>query len=283
MASNRRPLLLVLALSSGGLAGLLALSYLREGTPAPLAMPAPVERQIVVAAQDVPPGTVLSDAHVKLVAWPATAPNGYASSLADVVGRGVITSLVADEPLLAAKLADLEAGGGLPIVIPAGMRAVSVKVDEVIGVAGFVLPGTRVDVLVTMRARSNDTESTTRLILQNVQTVTAGTQIEADRDGTPQPVTVVTLLVTPDQAESLTLAANEGRIHLALRNTMDGGEVKTSGADARRLLAGEPVPVVATPRPRPQPPAAPAPPPERVVEIYRGSARSEATFRGGSE
>jgi pilus assembly protein CpaB len=280
MALNKRPLLLILALASGGTAGLLAIRYLgQESGPAPVE--AVAERQLVVAAADLPLGTVLNEQHVRLVKWWGDAlPAGFASSVADVMGRGVITPLVANEPLLAAKLADKEAGGGLPIVIPEGMRAVSVKVDEVVGVAGFVLPGTRVDVLVTLRPSRSESEPATRVILQNVRTLTAGQQIQRDAEGKPQSVTVVTLLVTPEEAERLTLGAVEGRIQLALRNTLDGAEVQTTGTDTGRLLAGGEPP---RPAPRRVQPAAPAPPATTVIEIYRGGTRSETTLKGTGE
>jgi pilus assembly protein CpaB len=151
----------------------------------------------------------------------------------------VITPVSANEPLMTAKLADKEAGGGLPIVIPEGMRAVSVKVDEVIGVAGFVLPGTRVDVLVTISTNADNDEAATRVILQNVQALAAGQTIQKNANGEPQTATVITLLVTPEQAEKLTLAATEGQIQLALRNTLDMAEVETEGIQAARLVRTE--------------------------------------------
>jgi pilus assembly protein CpaB len=157
----------------------------------------------------------------------------------------------------------------LPIVIPEGMRAVSVKVDEVIGVAGFVLPGTRVDVLVTLNPSAEPELAATRVILQNVQTLAAGQTIQRDQDGTPQTVTVITLLVTPDQAQKLTLASTKGRIQLALRNTLDMEEVDTTAIRAGNLIQKADRPVVkktGTRRARPQ------------VEVYNGAKRSVTTF-----
>src|SRR5690606_16244523 len=153
-------------------------------------------------------------------------PVGYYGSSAEVIGRGLITPVAANEPLMATKLADIESGGGLPIVIPEGMRALSVRVDEVIGVAGFVLPGTRVDVLLTITPPTGTNQiPVTRIILQTIQTLASGQTIQRDADGTPQTVSVVTLLVSPDQAERLALASTEGRIQLALRNTLDMASV----------------------------------------------------------
>jgi pilus assembly protein CpaB len=149
------------------------------------------------------------------------------------------------------------------------MRAVSVKVDEVIGVAGFVLPGTRVDVLVTLNPSAEPELAATRVILQNVRTLAAGQTIQRDQDGTPQTVTVITLLVTPDQAQKLTLASTKGRIQLALRNTLDMEEVDTTAIRAGNLIQKADRPVVKktrTRRPRPQ------------VEVYNGAKRSVTTF-----
>ena len=170
---RRKWMALVLALVSGGAAGYLALGYMNKPL-SPRTASASASTQIVVAARDLALGTVLAPGDVKTIAWPSlTVPPGYAASEEQVIGRGLITPVSANEPLMTAKLADKEAGGGLPIVIPEGMRAVSVKVDEVIGVAGFVLPGTRVDVLVTLSDNSGREEAATRLILQNVQTLAA--------------------------------------------------------------------------------------------------------------
>jgi pilus assembly protein CpaB len=238
---RRKWLALVLALASGGAAGYIALNTMQRPLAARPAITGPTSK-VVVAARDLPVGTVLATSDLKVVAWPAsTMPRGYASDPSAVVGRGLITAVMAHEPLLTAKLASKEAGGGLPITIPEGMRAVSVKVDEVVGVAGFVLPGTRVDVLATLTPTSGQTEAATRVILQNVTTLAAGQTIQRDAEGKPQTVTVITLLVDPEQAEKLTLAATEGRIQLALRNTLDMGQVETKGADAGHLVQSSPL------------------------------------------
>jgi pilus assembly protein CpaB len=230
---------LVLALVSGGAAGYLALGYM-NGPVTPRSAEANAMSHIVVAARDLAVGTVIAPGDVKRIEWPSlTVPPGYAASEDDVMGRGLITPVSANEPLMTGKLADKEAGGGLPIVIPEGMRAVSVKVDEVIGVAGFVLPGTRVDVLVTISTNADNDEAATRVILQNVQALAAGQTIQKNANGEPQTATVITLLVTPEQAEKLTLAATEGQIQLALRNTLDMAEVETQGIQAAKLVRTE--------------------------------------------
>jgi pilus assembly protein CpaB len=235
---NLRPwLMLVLALACGGLAAFLALRYLRQQA-SPLMAAEPAKGKVALAARDLPVGSIVSAQDVKLVDWPGDAiPAGYIGNPEAVVGRGVITPVRLNEPLLDNKLATMEGGGGLPIVIREGMRALSVKVDEVVSVAGFVVPGTRSDVLLTLPPGGGRTESMTKLLLQNVQTLAAGQQVQRDKEGKPQTVTVITLLVTPEQAETLALAANEGRIQLALRNTLDTLGIKTEGARANGLLA----------------------------------------------
>lgn len=271
---RRKWMALVLALVSGGAAGYLALNYLHQPM-APLAARPAGSAQIAVAARNLPIGSVLTSADVKLVEWPAgNVPPGYAASAEEVVGRGLIMPVSTNEPLLSSKLASKEAGGGLPIVIPEGMRALSVKVDEVIGVAGFVLPGTRVDVLVTMNPTSEQDEATTRVILQNVITLAAGQTIQRDQEGKPQTVTVITLLVAPDDAEKLTLASTEGRIHLALRNTLDMAQVETDGIRVKSLVRSASEPKPAAPRVR----RAPVRREGQSIVTYNGTERTVTNF-----
>lgn len=266
---RRKWMALVLALVSGGTAGYLAMNYLRE--PVQTAVRSqPSATQVAVAAHDMPLGSVLSSADIKMVDWPSNnVPPGYARDAQNIVGHGLIQAVSMNEPLLSTKLASKESGGGLPIVIPEGMRAVSVKVDEVIGVAGFVLPSTRVDVLVTLNPSAEREAATTRVILQNVQTLAAGQTIQRDEEGTPQTVTVITLLVTPEQSEKLTLASTEGRIHLALRNMLDMEEVETDGIRAGTL--------VRTARPVVRRSSGPRRAGQRIV-TYNGTTRTETTF-----
>lgn len=273
---RRKWLALVLALVSGGAAGWLALNYVRQPVMAVASPDGGQTSRIVVASRDLPLGTVLTPNDVKLVVWPGDAiPPGYSLRIEDVVGRGVIQNVSANEPLLASKIASKEAGGGLPITIPEGMRAVSVKVDEVIGVAGFVLPGTRVDVLVTLNPTSEREDMSTKVILQNVQALAAGQTIQRDVNGEPQTVTVITLLVSPEQAEQLTLASTEGRIQLALRNTLDTAEVDTEGVQARTLVNAP----NAAPAPRSTPRQSTAPVRRgNTVVTYNGDKRTETTF-----
>lgn len=267
---------LALAIVIGLAAGYLALNYVQPRT-SPTVAGSQATIPVVVAQRDLPAGAILRPSDVKMVEWPAAgAPRGHASSASQVVGQGLILPVSADEPLLASKLAARGAGGGLPIVIPEGMRAVTVKVDDVIGVAGFVLPGTRVDVVVTFNPGRDQEQATSRIILQNVEAVAAGQTTQRDEKGTPKSVPVITLLVTPEQAETLTLAATEGQIQLALRNMLDMAEVETPGVTGRALVGrSQPAQPAAAPVRRKA--AAPRPSSQSVV-TYNGSQRSVESF-----
>jgi pilus assembly protein CpaB len=289
MKQRRLLIVLLLALVCGVGAAYLSITYLGQSATPLTTTPAGATNQLAVAARDMPLGAVLRAEDVRMIPWSGGAlPAGYANAAATVVGRGLITPVAMNEPLLATKLADKEAGGGLSIVIPEGMRAVSVKVDEVIAVAGFVTPGTRVDVLVTMSPGIQQQTNVTRVILQNIQVLAAGQTVQRDLEGKPQTVTVITLLVTPEQAERLTLASNEGRIQLALRNTLDVTETTTSGMQAATLVgdvrAGAPAPravsVGASTGVRPRARSAPRET-GTVVETFRGGQRTLSTFSSG--
>lgn len=240
----------------------------------------------VVARRDLPVGTLLTAQDVKLVAWPDSDPiTGGFTEVEPVVDRGLIVSVLANEPIAENKLAPIEAGAGLPPTIPEGMRAVSVKVNEVIGVAGFTVPGTRVDVLATINNR-NSQDSMTRTVVSNVQVLTAGTkydQEQARKDGEPIKSTVVTLAVTPQDAERIVLAASEGKIILALRNPLDIQHSETDGVKLTSLMSGTtetpPVKVVRGRRRVVAPPPAPPAPKIYTVEAIRAAQRSEETVR----
>jgi pilus assembly protein CpaB len=264
-------LILTLALVTGGTAGLLALRYLRQYTPQLAADTR--SGYIAVATRELTVGSVLEPTDVRLMPWPGSAmPAGAVASTEGAVGRGLITTVQENEPLLETKLAPAGTGGGLPVLIPDGMRAVSVRVDEVVGVAGFIQPEARVDVMLTMDSQSG--EPTTEVILQKIRTLAVGQEVQRDRDGKPRMVPVITVAVTPEQAETLSLAAGQGRIQLALRNALDTASVSTTGARMGSLLG------------RPAAPAAPrrgvmVRPTGRdstVVEVYRGGARTLMKF-----
>ena len=233
-------------------------------------------RHVVVANANLSLGRQLRRDDLSTIDWPEAAiPEGAFEDPAAIVDRGLIVSVVKHELILPAKLASKEAGSGLPPIIPPGKRAVSVRVNEVIGVAGYVLPGTHVDVLTTANPSSRAEDVTTKVVLSNVEVLTAGTRMEQDtNDGKPIQVTVVTLLVTPQEAERLTLASTEGKIQLALRNPMDTASPETPGIRTGGLM-GMTTPK-ATVRRTPPPPGAPAavvPPP--TIEIIRGDKRSQ--------
>lgn len=268
-------LMLMGAAFSGILAGYVALVYV-SSEPAPLEAAAPAST-IVVAVRDLPAGAMVTREDVATLDWQGSVlPDGYARQVGDVVGRGLVVEVRKNEAILDWKLADKEAGGGLAITIPEGMRAVSVEVDKVIGVAGFVLPGTRVDVLATVMPGTDRRQTTTRIILQNVRALAADQAYQQDINGEPRPVTVVTLLVTPDEAEALTLASTEGRIQLALRNTLDSQAVDTRGRQITSLVVGGG-------SPSPTSSAAPARPADtgRVIENYEGGRRTLLKFGTG--
>jgi pilus assembly protein CpaB len=245
--------------------------------------------QAVVATHPIAVGTLVTKDDVKLVAWPAASQvPGSFTEVDKAVNRGVIVAISENEPLTEGKLAPIGAGAGLPPTITEGMRAISVKVNEVVGVAGFVIPGTRVDVLVTVRTPDKTNSSESRTVLSNVQVLTAGTRYDQERatkDGKPIPTTVVTLLLTPDDAEKLTLASEEGRIMLALRNPLDKEPTKTKGARMSALL-GEvsppPKQIVEGGRTKAKavPPPAPPPAPQKyMVETIRAAKRGEEEVR----
>jgi pilus assembly protein CpaB len=239
---------------------------------------------IVVATRPLALGTPLTPQDLDLVVWPEGDPiAGSFSRIQDCVGRSLITPVAKNEPILEQKLAPKEAGVGLPAAIPEGMRAVSVRVDDVVGVSGFAMPGTMVDVMVTGQP-SGGSDSVTRTILEDVRVLAAGQAVEQDKEGKPHTVSVVTLLLTPEQADKLTMASTDSRIHLALRNTIDTKVTNPPPVfKTPLLLGGAEAPhfgggggghtrIV---RHRVSRPEAPAP---YVVEVIRGNKMTDQTF-----
>jgi len=276
MARRTRPwLMLAVALASGGLAALLAMRYLQQKAT-PLAAQ-PIKANMVVAARPLPVGTILAPEHVRSIVWSGgPLPIGYIGSPEEVAGRGLMSELQENEPLLESKLAPKGTGGGLPIIISEGKRGLTMRVNEVSGVAGFVTPNTRVDVLLTMEDRNSAGEPATRIIMQDMRVLAAGQSLQPDKEGKPQPVPVVTFLVTPEQAETLALASQQGSIQLALRNQLDTMEVKTNGTRRSALMGG---PGRAPARRAASRAPAPAPQPsQQVVEVYRGGVRTLMKF-----
>ncbi len=235
--------------------------------------------QIMVAARRIGLGERLASSDLRAIPWPdAAKPAGAFTRTDECLGRAVITPVVENEPILEEKLAPREAGGGLSVAIPEGMRALSVRVDDVVSVAGFVVPGTMVDVLVTGSTMNGD--SVTRTPLQNLRVLAVGQKSEQDREGKPQTYTVVTLLVLPEEAEKLSMASTEGKIHLALRNTIDTKEANPPPVNRTSLFAGAPAPAAA-PKIRPaSPPPAPKPPEPYVIDVIRGDKHESTSFAG---
>ena len=248
--------------------------------------------QIVLAARDLEIGTVLKEEDVKLTDWPGTVPVGASAKVEDVVGRGVMTAIYAKEPIIDSRLAPKGAGGGLAAMIPQGMRAAAVRVNEVVGVAGFVVAGMHVDVLISGNRPGGDASLGTlsKTLLQNLEVLSAGQDFKKDAEGKPIAVQVVNLLVTPEQAEMLSLAASQTQIQLVLRNPLDREVSKTPGAALRNLFSGEKIkepPPAPAPRPRAVPApvvqaeAAPKKEPAFTMEIISGTKKSEMKFTSG--
>jgi pilus assembly protein CpaB len=207
---------------------------------------------VVAAKANVKLGTILSSADLTTIEISGTLPQGAIQDPKNAIGRGVISDLYQGEPILESRLAAVGSGGGLAPAIPVGMRACAVKVDEVVGVSGFVTPGMHVDVIVsgTPPGATNTTDGTeVRTALQNLQVLSAGTDIEKDAAGKAKPVQVVNLLVSPEQAETLSLVSNQTRIQLVLRNPLDMQIAQVPGNALGSVFAGgRPKPVVAVHR-----------------------------------
>ena len=237
-----------------------------------------IAQHIVVAAIPLQLGTRVDANNLRLIPWPSDEPvSGMFTRIEDCANRALITPVAENEPILESKLASTQSGAGLPATIPEGMRALSVAVNEVVGVAGFVIPGTMVDVLVTGNVAGSgrgSSENVTRTILENVKVLAAGQKIEQDREGKPQTVPVITLLVTPDDAARLTMASTEGKIQLALRNTVDTKLVVPPAVLQESLFSGGAPP----PKRSPSVKYVPPPPSPYVVEVITGNKRENKSF-----
>jgi pilus assembly protein CpaB len=249
---------------------------------------APETSQLVVAARDLVVGTVVHDADLTTAPWIGPLPKGASLKRDALVNRGVVSPIYKDEPVTDSRLAALGSGGGLAATIPPGMRACAVKVNEVVGLAGFVVPGMRVDVLITgLPPGGSVTDGPkVRTLLQNIQVLSAGTNFQKDSEGKPEQAQVVNLLVTPDEAEILSLASNETRIQLVLRNPMDTRISKPPGTDMSDLfgVARTAPQVVPSSRPASRPvkrsaPIAVAPTPSLyTIQVSNGAVHTQATF-----
>jgi pilus assembly protein CpaB len=233
-------------------------------------------KKIVVAAAALPAGTTLSEQNLKLMDWPANVPvEGSAATVAELSGRVLLYPADANEPIRAKNLAGVGSGPGLSAKIPEGMRAIAVRTNEVNNVGGFLYPGARVDVLLTVNTQGG---AQTRTVLQDVQILTVGTKSEPNAEGKPEDAKVVTLLATPEDSQKLVLASNHGTLQLVLRGGADSAKVETRPVTTGELMGGPRMEEqqVAAPRRRSAPAA--ARPQPYTVETITGGKRSVATF-----
>lgn len=274
---NRKRLLMIgiLALALGAFVSTLVYKNLQSKGPT---MEAGVDA--VVAANDIQVGSKVEEHDVHLVKFPATSlPAGAYAKRSQVLGRGVVVPIAKGEFVLPSKLAPENAGAGLPSLIPPGMRAVSVRVNEVVSVAGFVTPGTRVDVLLTGTPNGGSEQQTTT-VLQNVAVIASGHTLERTSTGEAQNTPVITLLVSPDDAQRLTLASTEGHIQLSLRNPLDTKQEDVAASNAKGLYKGgtpmtpPPAPHIHTIKKKVEAPPPPAPT-DIGVEVYQGDKKPE--------
>lgn len=244
-------------------------------------------KDVVMAAKPLPVGVTIKPGDVKIGKISGDMfPKGSFAKIEEVIDRPVISNILMDEPILEGRLAARGSGLGLSPIIPVGMRGVTVRVNDVAGVAGFVLPGLRVDVLVTGRPPNSD-GSVTNTCLQNILVLSAGQTIQPDARGNAINTPTVTLLATPEQAEILTLAGTQGSVQLILRNGSDNSIEKTSGSTVSQLYGVKAKPVSVAPRPRPKPvvvapaPPPPPPPPPEVI-VIRGNQKSVERVGSGA-
>lgn len=259
------------------------LILLRLQTPA-RAVPS---NKLVVAAHDLQVGALIHEYDLTETAWSGAVPDHAAKTRQEAIGRGVIATIYQSEPILDHRLAPKGAGAGLAATIPVGMRAVALRVNDVVGLAGFVVPGMRVDVLVAGGLPGGSqswTGTLCRTVLQNIEVLSSGTKIERNVEGKPEVAQVVNLLVTPDQAEVLNLASAETKVQLVLRNPLDTHEQPTHGTSVASLF-GQPI------RPMPEPVVSRQAPPRPMiaqpvshepamatVEVFSGTRKSEQVF-----
>src|SRR5579863_3540585 len=279
MNRNRLLMIGVVALAMGAFVSFLVYRNLQSGRSS---NSAPGE-DVLVAADDLQVRTKIEEKDVKPLRFPtANLPAGVFHFKNKVVGRGVVLPISKGEFILTSKLAGENAGYGLPALIPPGTRAVSVRVNDTTSVSGFVLPGTRVDVLLTGTPEGSGEQQTTT-VLENVAVIATGQKLERNAAGEPQTTPVITLLVSPDDAQKLTLASNQGKIQLALRSPLDTRQEELGAARSASLYKiSAPAPAAPAPvQPRTRhvaAPTTPAPPPVFTVEVYKGDKKEESKF-----
>jgi pilus assembly protein CpaB len=271
---NRR--LITIILIAVGIAGSCAYIVYRIVAPRMGASKAVATMRIVAAADNIKIGSLLTSSNLTSIEIAGALPKGAIMKPENAIGRGVVSNLYQGEPILEDRLAAPGSGGGLAATIPEGMRACAVKVDDVVGVAGFVTPGMRVDVLISgvpPGATSTTQGVISKTILQNIEVLSAGTDIQKDAEGKAKPVQVVNLLVTPEQAETLSLASNHLAIQLVLRNPLDTKINTIPGTAMGSLFSGQNSAASPT-RPAVRIAQKEAPRPFSI-EVVTGSKRSE--------
>jgi pilus assembly protein CpaB len=273
MNRNRLFLIGLFALLLGGFVSFLVYKTLQKPGAAVVA-----SEGVVVAADDIQVGTKIAAGDVRVVQFPTgTLPKGFYSRPSQVVGRGAILPIAAGEFVLPNRLAGENSGYGLPSLIPPGMRAVSVRVNDIVAVAGFVIPGTHVDVLLTGNPGSSSEQQTTT-VLENVAVIATGQKLERNSAGEPQTTPVITLLVSPDDGQKLTLASSQGHIQLALRNPLDTKQESVAAVNSNSLYRNVPSAAAAPVMHKAKhASAAVAPPPPSVysVQVIRGSEKKD--------
>ena len=247
-----------------------------------------VTNKVVVAARKLDVGTLIKDSDLTVSDWGPVAPPLSIQKKEDLIGRGVIESVYMGEPVLDTRLAPKGGGAGLVALIPPGMRAVAVRVNDLIGLGGFVMPGMRVDVLIAGNppGAAPSTGMISRTLLQNIEVLSAGQSTLRDAEGKPVLVPVINLKVTPEQAETLSLANSEARVQLVLRNPLDTEVAKTPGTSVSNLYTGmkgaavepkraAPRVVRAAPQPKETPPA--------LIEVINGDKTETIKLKRESE
>lgn len=242
---------------------------------------------VVVAKVEIPVGSRIIPEQLEVAQFPANVtPEGAVSAIDEnLVGRVVLTRIASREPITEARLAPIGAAGGLSSVIPEGYRAMTVKVDDVVGVSGFIMPGTLVDIVVVIAPPkgSGNEEMISKIVLQNIKVLASGQNIDKPKNDreVERSIRAVTLQVTPEQAEKLALASSEGKLQLVMRNSVDQADEQTSGANKRTLLTGERATIA--PEPGTNKPPTPAPSsairrvaPRPVVREQKAQAKATA-------
>src|SRR5438874_8008801 len=236
--------------------------------------------QVMAAATDLPAGMTLAAKDVSTIDWPSDIPlPGSFSKPEDVIGHPLIFSIGAREPILKRDLGLEGSGIGLSGKIPPGMRATAVRSNEIVGVAGFLYPGSHVDVLVSYSPPGGNNIPVTETVLQDVEVLTAGQPTEPDPQGKPQTVNVVTLLLNPEDSQRLQLASMQGGIQFVLRSGVDQKSVNLKPTRLDQLVASEKPPVVVPPSTKKAPKRIePSRPTIYVLEVIQGTKRSVEKF-----